>query len=125
MKNETMSLRKSIESLGYQRQCSTWDRGDLSRMIMTWATKSEIAEDYQFERVINEQDVWQIYLGDKKLEIVHAYKGNRRIMWSTPVGETAPPPQPIMEFERLFLGVINNEVDLIRVMEQVDCPFTL
>jgi hypothetical protein len=118
-----LSLRANIEKLGYEMQGSTWDRTDLSRMTMKWMPLPEFCEGYQFERVINDQDVWQIYLGKNKLEIVHAYKGNRKLMWSVPKGETASPPQPIMEFERLFYGEINNENELIKVMEQVGCPF--
>jgi hypothetical protein len=117
-------MKEILQKIGYKIQSSSWDRDDLSRMAITFAS-SELFNSIQLEYVINDQDVWQIILYKEKIEIVHAYKGNRSFGFidfgnKTPSHESF---KPIMEFERVFLGKVNGEEELIKILQQTDCPF--
>jgi len=122
-----MITAKELEVLGYNIQISSWDRENLSRMTLRYIPHPLFDSGFQTEMVINEQDVWQILVGESKIEIVHAYKGNRSF-GVFDLSEASPKNhtdfKPIMDFERLFLGSVADINELIKVMQQVGCPHT-
>lgn len=114
---------KDLGELGYKMQQSSWSREDLSRFTITFIPHPMFSNGFQMERVINEQDLWKILVGETKVEIIHAFKGNRSIGTldlNTPGG--IKDRKPIMEFERMFLGSVSSKEKLIEIMDMIECP---
>ena len=116
-------LAKFLESKGYVNQQSSWDREDASRHCMKILGYSY--RDSHMEKVISEQDVWQISISNK-VRIVHANRSSNKNFFFMDTSEKNQLEEakkyPIMEFDLYFLGTIANEEELVKVMQQVGCP---
>lgn len=106
-------------------QCSSWDREDLSRMTMVFVPHPLFGSGVQMELVVHDQDVWQLLIGETKLEIVHAFKGDRRVGYldlEKSAEDNRKALKPIMDFVTVFNGCLGTADELITVLRQVGCP---
>ena len=114
------SLEPFLEKLGYTQQMSSWDRGDLSRMT-TIIVPCDLFEagmwSRHFERVVNDQDVWIVILTDGYIRITHAYVDDNFEAWP------GAPHRRSMAFDPVFEGPLRSQEELVRVMDQLGCPY--
>ena len=113
---------KDIESQDFVIQQSTWDRESLKRTVIKYVPHPKFDSGAQFEKVINETLVWQIFwnaaAGDMIIVKAHNDK-NRRLVWSESVDKKEKtPPQHFMEFDERFKGVIKNKSEFKRILRQ-------
>lgn len=114
---------KDIESQDFVIQQSTWDRKSLKRTVIKYVPHPKFDSGAQFEKVINETLVWQIFwnaeTGDMIIVKAHNDK-NRRLVWSESVDKKEKtPPQHFMEFDERFKGIIKNKSEYKRILKQV------
>jgi hypothetical protein len=122
-REQVIKLKELLESKGYVNQHSSWDREDASRLCIK--VLGSFFDSYHMEKVISEQDVWQISIASK-VRIVHANRSSNMNFFFMDTSEKNKLEEakkyPIMEFDLYFLGTIANEEELIKVMQQVGCP---
>ena len=113
---------KDIESQDFVIQQSTWDRESLKRTVIKYVPHPKFDSGAQFEKVINETLVWQIFwnaeTGDMIIVKAHNER-KRRLMWSEPKDKKEKPPTTyFMEFDERFKGVIKNKSEFKRILQQ-------
>jgi len=122
-REQVIKLKEMLESKGWVNQHSSWDREDATRFSIVVLGNNY--DSYHMEKVISEQDVWQISIASK-VRIVHANRSsNKHFVFLDTTKDSKleeAKKYPIMEFDLYFLGTIANEEELIKVMQQVGCP---
>jgi hypothetical protein len=116
-------LADFLKSIGYENQVSSWDREDLSRMVIAYVP-NPIGQTLEF--VVNDLDVYRIYLTVNKVTIVHAFKGDRSFGYMDFSNKEEKINKnkftPIMEFKPLFSGNITKVKELELILKLTGCP---
>ena len=111
-----------IESFDFTMQSSTWDRKSLERMVIKYVPHPKFESGCQFEKVINETLVWQVFWNREtgRVVIVKAHnERKRRLTWSEPKdAKDKTPDQYFMEFDEVFKGLVLNKSEFGRILRQ-------
>lgn len=114
--------KEDIESQSFVIQHSMWDRESLKRTMIKYVPHPKFDSGAQFEKVINETLVWQIFWNAETghMIIVKAHnERKRRLTWSQPVDiEEKNPDEYFMEFDEVFKGRIRNISEFKRILRQ-------
>ena len=113
---------EDIKGQDFIIQHSSWDRESLKRTVIKYVPHPEFDSGAQFEKVINDTFVWQIFwnaeTGDMIIVKAHNER-KRRLVWSEPKDKKEKtPPKYFMEFDERFKGIIKNKSEFKRILRQ-------